>query len=285
MSPGPSNNATVNSSGIDKAMAMYAEIRPKQYYKLRNKEDKHGNFELKQRNESPRYTNKVDLLEKPRKIVTIDDATWLRNNRLDGSDRAQIVESATPESSAVEEESVGLVDPEVEPVATASRFILSQNLSIVKLYSNGVEADSAHRDCRRFLLEGGPDPSPDQTRFKACLATSQMEMAANGTLVSGLQNSDGPCRLLLEVVNRIGLVPNQVYRENHRSKTSSSSAAVDLDTNNIELDVKSDMCFENLMNHIKQPVRSRTFGETKSNEAAAQEVSPPGNGPSQSDLP
>ncbi|KAL1375551.1 hypothetical protein pipiens_020380, partial [Culex pipiens pipiens] len=32
---GPSNNAMVNSSGIDKAMAMYAEIRPNQYYKFR----------------------------------------------------------------------------------------------------------------------------------------------------------------------------------------------------------------------------------------------------------
>ncbi|EDS43425.1 conserved hypothetical protein [Culex quinquefasciatus] len=39
-----------------------------------------------------------------------------------------------------------------------------------------------------------------------------MEMAANGTLVPGLQNSAGPCRLLLEVVNRIGLVPNQIMR-------------------------------------------------------------------------
>lgn len=38
-----------------------------------------------------------------------------------------------------------------------------------------------------------------------------LEMAANGTLVPGLHNIDGPCKLPPEVVNRIdGMVPNQV---------------------------------------------------------------------------
>ncbi|KAL9694694.1 hypothetical protein quinque_013979 [Culex quinquefasciatus] len=31
---GPSSNATINSCGIDKAMAVYTEIRSKQYYKF-----------------------------------------------------------------------------------------------------------------------------------------------------------------------------------------------------------------------------------------------------------
>ncbi|EDS41287.1 conserved hypothetical protein [Culex quinquefasciatus] len=51
-----------------------------------------------------------------------------------------------------------------------------------------------------------------------------MEMAVNGKLVPGLQNSGGPCRLHPDVVNRIvGMVPNQVCRGDLCGKNDAKS--------------------------------------------------------------